>query len=53
MKNEKITYTEPISYFSEATRRKFKLGEFAEDENEQKDEKEQANKEIRDFVNRK
>ena len=36
MKNEKkkIVYAEPEEYFSEETRRKYKLGEFAEPKTE-------------------
>lgn len=33
-----MAYVEPMSYFSEDTRRKFKLGEFADKENDEDEE---------------
>lgn len=44
----KTNYTEPTDYIPEDIRRKLKLGEFAEEEKENKE----VNKEIRDFVNK-
>lgn len=36
--NNGMAYVEPMSYFSEDTRRKFKLGEFADKENDEDEE---------------
>ena len=45
-------YVEPNDYIPEDILKELKLGEFAEDENTEK-EKERANQDIRDYVNRK
>ena len=47
---EKFVYSEPDDYFPESVRKELKLGEYAED---QEEEKKKANKEFRDYVNNK
>lgn len=42
---EGMTYVEPMSYFSEDTRRKFKLGEFADEDDDDEDEEEELDEE--------
>lgn len=49
----RLTYVEPEDYIPEDLRKKYKLGEYAEEEEPTEEEKEQANNEIRNFVNRK
>lgn len=40
-----MAYVEPMSYFSEDTRRKFKLGEFADKENDDDEDEEELDEE--------
>ena len=46
---KKAKYVEPTDYFPKSLRKQFKLGEFDDSEKEQ--EKKEANKAIREFVN--
>lgn len=47
---KRVVYSEPTEFIPKEVRKKFKLGEFAEPEEQ---EKEKANKEIRDYVKNK
>lgn len=51
MANVKTTYVEPADYFPKEIRKKWKLGEYAEDE--KKAERKKENKEFRDYVKNK
>ena len=44
MKKEKIKYVEPVDYFPKNIRKKYKLGEYSEDENSSEKSKEHKNK---------
>lgn len=46
-------YKEPNDFIPKDIRKKYKLGEFAEDEQKQKEEKDKLNKDFRDYVNNK
>ena len=48
MAEKKNKYTEPVDFIPKEIRKKLKLGEFAENPDQ---EKAKANKEIRDYVN--
>ena len=50
MAERKVIYSEPDDYIPKSVRKEMKLGEYADD---QEQEKEKANKEIRNFVNNK
>ena len=43
-------YKEPDDFIPKDIRKKYKLGEFAEDEQKQKEEKDKLNKDFRDYV---
>jgi hypothetical protein len=48
---KKIAYKEPADYFPEEIRKKYKLGEYSEDDlGNAKTERDQANKDLRNFV---
>ncbi len=49
---KKIAYQEPAAYFPEEIRKKYKLGEYSEDDlgNADKAERDKANQDLRDFV---
>jgi len=50
----KAKYTEPSDYIPKDIRKELKLGEFAEEEQEEeKRVKEKVNKDIKDYINRK
>lgn len=46
-------YKEPNDFIPKDIRKKYKLGEFAEDEQKQKEEKDKLNKDFRDYVKNK
>ena len=47
MRKVKITYVEPADYFPKEIRKKYKLGEYAEEENESTERKKKDNDDLR------